>query len=121
MVLERRHHDLVATRDVPASPARGNEVYGFGGSASEDQTVGVAGTEESGYALPGGVIALRRMYREGIGAAMRIGVAGLVEIPESIQHLCGFLRGCRRIQIMQARICLQQRKIGSAIHSETDG
>ena len=91
VVLERGDDDLVAGLHVRWSPRGRDEVDGFGGTASEDETVRVGDAEEASNALPGGMIALRGTRGEVVGAAMRVGVVTLVVVAHRVEDDAGLL------------------------------
>src|SRR2546423_6731017 len=48
VMIERRHHDLIASVNVRRAPRSGDEIQPLGGTPGEDQAVGVAHAEEFG-------------------------------------------------------------------------
>jgi len=90
-MVQRRDYDLVAARDVGASPRADNEVERFRRAAREDQAVRILYSEKTRDAKTRLVIALGRAHRQRVGASVRIRVAGLVEVANRIEHDRRFL------------------------------
>ena len=85
VVLERRHHDLVAGSHVCVAPARRHEVHGFRGATREDQAVGVGDAHKPRDRGAGIVIGIGGPRRQRIRAAVRIGVGRFVEVAQRIE------------------------------------
>ena len=77
----------------------GDEVYGLGRAAGEDETPDVRRAEETHYLLACPLVGRRGFFGEAVDAAVDVGVVLLVLLRESVQHLLRLLGGCGVIQV----------------------
>ena len=92
-------------------PRTGDEIQPFRGAACEDEAVGIANAEKLGDPQTRLVVALGRPHGKRVRAAMWVCVRRIVEISQRIEHDLWLLRCRCRIEVVQARIVDEQRKI----------
>ncbi len=106
--------DVVALADILIGPGRGHEVQRFAGVARPDNRLGPGGVNEFCDFGPGDLVGISGLDREGVHAAVDVGVRLLIVVGDGIDHLPGLLRGRSVIQINQWMIVYfsgQNRKI----------
>ena len=86
MVLHDREHDLIAGLDAFAAEGIGDEIYGLGGVAGEDDFFLAGGVEKSAHLLARVLVRLGRGIGEVMQSAMHIGVFGGVGVRDALQH-----------------------------------
>src|SRR6266508_322090 len=111
VMLESCDYDLIPTLHVFSSPRGRDEIDGLSRPTGEDQTVAVGDSEEPRDPRSCSLVAIGRSNGQGVCAAMRIGVAGLVEVPDCVEYDIRLLRGRRRIDVMEAGIAGEQREV----------
>lgn len=96
VVLKMGDNYLIARADVLAAPSLCNQVYGLGGAPGEDDVVGRWRPQEAGHGRSGALEGVSRSRRQGVGAAVDIGIFVLVEVDQTVDDNLRLLR-CRRI------------------------
>ncbi len=85
MMFQQADDDLVARLQEGHRIAVGDQIDCLGGGAGEDDLVWRR-AQEGGDDGAGALIGLSRGFTQRIDAAMDIGVAGLIEVAQTIQH-----------------------------------
>src|SRR5712691_10401549 len=111
VVIHRCNNDLVTACDIRYSPRAGDEVQPFSRATREDETVGITNAKKLRSPNARLVIELGCPHRKRVRPAMRIRVCRLVEIAQRVENDSGLLRRRGRVEVVEARIVRQQRKI----------
>ena len=101
MVLHDGENHLVAFVQKGFGKRRGDEIEALGGAAGENNLGRGTRIEEGAHALTGGLVQGGGFLREGVNAAVHIGVARGVEAVHGLQHGAGFLRRGGIVEIHQ--------------------
>jgi len=101
VVLHFGDQDLISFFQNGATEARSHQVDRFGGAAGEDNFFSTACVQELSGAFPSGFVSVCGSVAEFVNAAMDIGMVSLVVASHGVQHLYGFLAGCRIVQVDQ--------------------
>ena len=98
VVLHLGGDDGVTGADEGAAVGICDEVQGLGCLAHEDHLAAIVGVDEPGHDVARALVALGGTGAELIDAAMDVGVGGLVDVDQGIDHLPRLLRGRRGIE-----------------------
>jgi hypothetical protein len=92
VVLHLGEHHHVATVEVGAAPAVGDQVEGLGGVLGEhDLACGVRGADEPAHLGAGRLEAAGGLLGDGVHTSVDIGVSGLVVVAHGVEHGRGAL------------------------------
>lgn len=86
---------------LPMGEGVGDEVDGFGAILREDDFFRVLCVEEALYLPPRAFVALRRLLREGVHAAVSVGILRPVVCVHCLEDAFWFLRGSRVIEVCE--------------------
>jgi hypothetical protein len=99
VVLGLGEHDFVSLAQELPAPGVGDEVYGLGRAAGEDETPDVRRAEETGHLLACLLVGCRGFFGEAVDAAVDVGVVFFVVFSERLDHPPRLLGGRGVIQI----------------------
>ena len=116
VVLHLGGDDRITGADEGAAVGIGDQVQGLGRLAHEDHLAAIAGVDEPGHDVARALVALGGTGAEVVDAAMDVGVGGLVDVDQRLDHLTRLLRRRRRIEEYQPLAVHglgQDRKVGA--------
>jgi hypothetical protein len=99
VVLELGDEDDVAGAEVVETPRVGDEVDPLRRSVREDQLARVGRVDEARDLVPGALVLGGGLLGQGVDASVNVGVRGLVEGAELVEHLARLLRARRRVEV----------------------
>src|SRR5690606_30151471 len=101
MMLQSRNDHFVAFAKESPAIRRCYEVDGLSNSPNEYDFLRRFRIDESPGSLTGFFISLRRTLRQRMNAPVNVGIGGLIIVYERLDHLAGFLRRRRIIEVHQ--------------------
>ena len=88
----RGDHDLITRLEGTARPTVGDQVDRFGGVSGKDHRGGIGSVQKPGYLAAGKFVHFGSLDRQGMSAAVNVGMMVEVIIAHRLDHLAGLLR-----------------------------
>ena len=99
MMFRNRNHDFVPSIDIVQAIAIRHEVQRLCSVLGEDDFLRALGFDKLGRAFPRTLVNIRGLDGQGIGAAMRVGIAAAIVAADSLNHLFRLLGGGAIVEI----------------------